>query len=367
MLKVLVVDDSSIFRTQISAALKGVSGLEVVGTAANGRIALEKLRAQKIDVMVLDLEMPEMNGLDTLKRLQSENISVKVVIFASQTADGANKAIEAFKLGAVDVVAKPSHGVSSLSEALDQIKRQLVPKMLQFSEPNVCSKPNPGRSAEPLERMDVGAFSPAVVLIASSTGGPTTLDRLVTGLRTPLSFPVLVVQHMPPLFTKSLASRLNKLVDCRVKEGEDGEKISANTIYIAPGGFHMRVGFVKNMGICLHVDEGPMRQAVRPCADNLFESAVEVYGAHCAAFVLTGMGRDGADGCLAVKRAGGAVVIQDQESSVVWGMPGAVAELAIVDRVCGIEECGNLISAMSQNSTNKQRGADEDSFSKVPA
>jgi two-component system chemotaxis response regulator CheB len=341
--KILVVDDSVVFRTQISASLKDLKGAEVIGTAANGKIALGKLETTKIDLVTLDMEMPEMNGLETIKAIKAKGYKVKIIVFSSQTTAGAQSALEALKLGADDVVAKPSGEVTSFELAQEMIKNSLLPRVQQFlSFPSSVGIKIPPVSL-PKSTNTLKLLQPKAMVIASSTGGPNALETLFAQLQGPYRIPIFLVQHMPPIFTKILADRLSTISGCEIREAIDGEVVVANRVYVAPGDFHM-VLVHENDKIKISLNKQAQRNSVRPCADFLFESASEIYKDRLLGVVLTGMGEDGADGARAIKKRDGGVVIQNQESCVVYGMPGAVFSNGDFDDIKDISEIGLFLT-----------------------
>lgn len=365
-MRVLIVDDSVVFRSQIKQSLAGIEGLEVVGTAANGKIALDRLQDVPCDVVILDLEMPEMNGFEFLAELKTRKLPPKVIVFAAPDPSGAKNVFEAFRAGAVDFITKPQGG-GDLDSSLRSIREQLVPKIKQFHERRVrgveavkaspikvmvSESPGPSASVSipSYHRVAIETFRPGVVLIGCSTGGPGVLDQLFAALKgASVSVPILIAQHMPALFTESLARRLAAVSGLPVAEGKAGERIERGKVYVAPGDFHMSVGPADGgtgTGAVIKIDQGPKRHNVRPSVDTLFESAANVYGQSCAAFILTGMGEDGKQGCIAVKQKAGAVMIQDRESSVVWGMPGAVHASGAFDREGSVVECAGVLAKL---------------------
>lgn len=366
-MKVLVVDDSIVFRTQISQALKSLPGIEVVGTAANGRIALQKIaQGTTVDLMTLDMEMPEMDGLETIKALRVSNKALKVIVFSSQNLRGAERALLALKEGADDIIAKPSGDDQNFDSALASIKASLVPKVLQFkrettpsaladspisnlrqdgSIPLASPNPTPIRDHSPLsaatapprpphsyEQKAIESRDPRILVIASSTGGPTALETLFSQLPGPYKIPVLIAQHMPPVFTQILARRLGELSGVTAKEVQHGEALLPNTLYVAPGDYHFKV-IRSNDTLFAETNQEPLRNSVRPAADYLFESAASLFGSQCLGLVLTGMGEDACLGAKAIKDQGGGILIQNKESCVVFGMPGAVYQIGAYDEI----------------------------------
>ena len=347
--RVLIVDDSTVFRSQIRWALESVPEIEIVGYAANGRLAVDALKNKPVDLVTLDLEMPEMNGLETLKELNRLNIKVKTIVFSSLTKAGAEATLSALALGASDFLTKPNLAGSQNTSPAEVIRSLLVPKILQFcgrtpvSVPSQFNIPGPAPQASSVPtgfKWDL--FIPKVVVIASSTGGPQALEKLFKCITGPFQCPILIVQHMPPIFTAFLADHIARLTGLPIKEAVHLEPVQKQ-IYIAPGNFHMRIGNVGGSPKIL-LDQSEQRGSVRPAADNLFESAAGEYRAHCLGVVMTGMGADGRDGALAIKREHGAVIIQDKETSVVFGMPGAIFDLNAYDYMGPIESIANKLA-----------------------
>ena len=255
-MRVMIVDDSIVFRSQIKAALEGVAGLTVMGSASNGKIALDFIELNPCDLLILDLEMPVLNGLETLAELKRRNLPQKVIVFAAPTQDGARQVFDAFNLGAVDFIAKPA-SPKSLEEALIGIKRDLIPKILQFvklQSPRALAAPLQQKKVNldhlPLSsatkdfyvKVNLEQFKPRIIAIGCSTGGPLALETIFSTLKDrALTLPILIVQHMPPHFTECLAKRLESLSGIPAAEGRDGEPIQSGRIYIAPGDYHMSV------------------------------------------------------------------------------------------------------------------------------
>lgn len=322
------MDDSVLFRSQIQLAIKDSAEIEIVGSASNGRIAIDKMLTQEIDLCVLDCEMPVLDGIETLKEMKSRGIKTKAIMFSSQSKSGAEKALDAMKIYAYDFIPKPVPDSSHLSPA-DKIREALLPKILslfQTLESKPLVTPRPTMPAHFIWEV----FKPEVLVIASSTGGPNALVDFFGHLKDPVPFPILITQHMPPVFTASLAQRIGSVCGKVSQEATHGEILKPNQIYMAPGDFHMKLGGTKLTPTIL-LDQSAQRNFVRPCADFLFESAAKIYSRHTLGLVFTGMGRDGADGAAAIKAAGGGVMIQNQESCVVFGMPGAVFEAGHFD------------------------------------
>ena len=344
-IRVLVVDDSVVIRRLVTHALEQDPALEVVGAASNGAIALQRIPQLNPDVLTLDIEMPEMDGLETLRRVRREYPQLRVIMFSTLTERGAEVTLEALTLGADDYVTKASNE-GSLDRSMARLREELVPKIKQFfhvaAQGLAAVQPEPGRvAAAPPVRLGVrvplsARVRPKVVVIGVSTGGPTALGSILPELPAGFPLPVLVVQHMPPLFTRLLAERLHASCRLPVEEASQGAPVEAGKILIAPGDFHLKVA--SNAGgvrVCL--DQAPPLNSCRPAVDALFTSIGDVYGGAVIAAVLTGMGQDGLRGAEILKAQGASVLAQDEASSVVWGMPGAVVNAGLADRVLPLD------------------------------
>jgi two-component system chemotaxis response regulator CheB len=328
---VLVVDDSAFMRKVITDVLERSGEFRVVGTARNGFEALKQVHALAPDVVTLDVDMPELDGLNALGYIMSEAPRPVVMLSAGTTGNGQAGTLRALELGAVDFVCKPS-GPMSLD--LHVVADQLLDALRAAVQTNLAGlRMMPRQVVEPGDRGDAaldGATN--VVVIASSTGGPRALTAVLPQLPRTLAAAVLVVQHMPAGFTKSFAQRLDGISPLRIDEAEDGEPVVHGRVYIAPGGLHMSVRETPG-GPRIALDSTPTLWGVRPAADVLFRSAAAVFGASTVAVVLTGMGRDGADGTRAVMAAGGQAVAQDRETSAIFSMPHAAIETGQAVRV----------------------------------
>ncbi len=342
---VLVVDDSVVIRRLVTSALEEEPDIRVVGTAPNGRVALTKLSQVAPDVVTLDIEMPEMDGLTTLRELRKTHPRLPVIMFSTLTQRGASATLEALSGGASDYVTKPAN-VGSVSESIASVRQQLVPKIRALVAqtqgiPAAPARPH-GASAVPLlvpaMRSPRPAMRPStascvdVLAIGCSTGGPEALAKLLMGLPSHLPVPVMVVQHMPPVFTKLFAERLDRTTPLRVVEATDALALSAGTVYIAPGDRHLEVTGGAGAPVT-RLTDAPPENFCRPAVDVLFRSVARTYGNGVLAVVLTGMGSDGRRGCEPLKEAGAHVIAQDAETSVVWGMPGAVAGAGLADDI----------------------------------
>lgn len=349
-MRVLIVDDSVVFRTQITSALTGIPEIEIAGTAANGSIALQRLSQMSVDVMTLDLEMPDMDGLEVLKKLKEQKHLVKVIVFSSQTTKGAEKALAALSLGADDVVAKPNIAETGHATPVDAIRETLVPKIMQFKSASIIpmnlaneSSSTTIATAATTSNRVLKKTKPSLIVIASSTGGPAALEYIFSNTKVNFNIPILIAQHMPPIFTEILARRISDLTGLRCVEAKNDDLIQAGSIYIAPGDFHMEIaGTEKNPKI--HLTKNPHRNAVRPAADYLFETAAKIFGEKVSGIVLTGMGEDGLQGAKAIKQVGGNILIQNKESCVVFGMPGAVFNENIFDDIGDLNHIASYLT-----------------------
>jgi two-component system chemotaxis response regulator CheB len=343
-IRVLVVDDSVVIRRLIAVALEQDPELEVVGVAANGSIALQRIPQYNPDVLTLDIEMPEMDGLETLRRLRRDYPHLRVIMFSTLTERGAAATLEALVLGADDYVTKASNE-GSLDQSMTRLREELVPKIKQFfilpGRSRATAKPEPPRvQAAPFLAKPVVQSTkvrPKVVAIGVSTGGPAALGEILPRLPADFPLPVLVVQHMPPLFTRFLAERLHDSCRLPVKEASQGDKVDVGKILIAPGDFHLKVA-LNGGDVHVHLDQSPLQNFCRPAVDALFSSIAEVYGGAVLAIVLTGMGHDGLRGVEILRAQGASILAQDEASSVVWGMPGAVVSAGLADRVLPLDQ-----------------------------
>ena len=348
----MVVDDSVVVRRIISDVLDGDPGIEVVATAANGQIALDKLDTVRPDLITLDIEMPVMDGLETLRNIRRRDRRVPIVMFSTLTERGAAATLDALASGASDFVTKPAN-VGSVTKGMQAVRDELIPKVLQLcgrtAPPHQLPTP-PARTAIgdrpvaaaplPTRRLRPGGTVTAVV-VGVSTGGPNALAAIWPQL-TKLTVPVLIVQHMPPVFTTMLAKRLDALGTVPVTEAFDDAPIVAGSALLAPGGHHMVVASGAS-GPVVRLNDDPPEHSCRPAVDVLFRSAAATFGAGTLALVLTGMGMDGAAGAAAIRDAGGSVIVQDEATSVVWGMPGAVSRAGLADEELPLDRIASAL------------------------
>ena len=330
-IRVLPVDDSVVVRRAIAELLGGAADVEVQRAAQSGAIALQRIRECAPDVVLLDVEMPEMSGLQTLAEIRRLHPRLPVIMFSASTDRGSSTTVEALALGASDYMVKPSSlgGGAAATATRDELLR----KVRALGRPWAGPGGLPAAAAAAPKRAGRRPRGPVDVLaIGCSTGGPNALTAVLAELAAELAVPVLIVQHMPPMFTGLLAERLDKGCALTVREAVDGARLDAGDAWLAPGGKHMVVER-RAQGVFVRLTEEPPENSCRPAVDPLFRSVVRAYGAKVLGVVLTGMGQDGLRGCEAIVAAGGQVVVQDEATSVVWGMPGAVASEGLADAV----------------------------------
>lgn len=349
LINVLVVDDAVVVRRMVTDILAAEPGIRVVGTAPNGRIALQKVTQLQPDILTLDVEMPELDGLSTLKELRRTHPRLPVIMFSTLTDRGTAETIDALASGASDYVTKPAN-VGSVSTAQQRIREQLIPKIKALcghpdAVPPLASpslRSNPAASVAPVRMATASSGSPAVVAIGVSTGGPNALAAMLPCLPATFPLPIVVVQHMPPMFTRLLAERLDSQCALTVVEARGGEPLRPGTVYIAPGDHHLTVTRLGTT-VVTALNQGPPENSCRPAVDVLFRSIATAYGSAVLAVVLTGMGQDGLRGSEEIVRLGGRVIVQDAATSVVWGMPGFVAQAGLADRVLPLDQMAGEI------------------------
>jgi two-component system chemotaxis response regulator CheB len=341
-IRTLIVDDAAAFRRALAEELSNDPALEVVGAAANGRIALAKMPQVSPDIVILDVEMPEMDGLATLKELRKTYPRLPIIMFSALTERGAEATLDALALGATDYFTKPTHE-GGLDASLKVIREELIPEIKALCHRHVNERidskgilnsilPSPIVSRPPALASHTPPGQVQILAIGTSTGGPNALAEIFRRLPADLPVPIVIVQHMPPMFTRLLAERMSTEFSIRVQEGSSGTVLQSGHAWIAPGDHHMIV--VRDgpkIRLMLHQD--PPENSCRPAADVLLRSVAKTCGANSLAVILTGMGQDGMRGCEAIREAGGQILAQDEATSVVWGMPGYVARAGLADRV----------------------------------
>jgi len=375
-IKVLVVDDTIVYRKAVSDILSEMPNVEVVGVAHNGKIAISKIQTLKPDLLTLDIEMPEMNGIEVLQYLQLHAPQVSAIMVSTLTSEGGDMTMRALELGAYDFILKPS--AANIAESKLHLRTLLIPliKAFQTGRTAVGALQQVGSRSNPLIRKTVvttnytrplsvtsstssvdrkiAASVPAggirrqgkseIVTIGISTGGPNALARMMPMLPGDLGVPIVIVQHMPPVFTKSLANSLNAKCALTVKEAQDGEAIQANVVYIAPGGKQMKlVASADGTNRLIKITNDPPENSCKPSADYLFRSIADYYVGRATAVIMTGMGSDGTKGLQILKQKGTLIIGQNEESCVVYGMPKAPAELGLTDVVAPLDKIADEI------------------------
>ncbi|WP_027937575.1 protein-glutamate methylesterase/protein-glutamine glutaminase [Anaeroarcus burkinensis] len=349
MIRILIVDDSAFMRKLLSDLFAGEKDFVVVDTARNGKEAVEKTKLLQPDLVTLDVEMPIMDGLEALRLIMQET-PTPVMMVSSLTKAGADATMRALDLGAVDFIAKTNGPISSIQdirqEILAKAREAVLVNVRRLARPQTT--PITPRSVLPFGGGGGGAQgTDKIVAIGTSTGGPRALQEIITRLPKNLPCGVLIVQHMPPGFTRSLAERLNSLSDVQVKEAEPNEPIRPGWVYIAPGDHHMRVERSGGQKI-LRLSQDPLVGGHRPAVDPMFDSVAQSYGKQTVAVLLTGMGHDGAQGMKKIKEHQGFTIAEDQSTSVVFGMPKSAIELGVVDRVVPLQAvAAEIIKAVS--------------------
>lgn len=411
-IQVMLCDDSGTIRKLVKRAIEADMRIQVVAQAQNGRDAVEQLKQVKPDILVLDVAMPVMDGIDTVKAIRRSGNQLPIVMFSSFTTHDAEATIDAMQAGATDFVHKPS-SQGHVSTALKDVQLNLIPKLMELTKsfaesaklkskrtptlkrtpaPAENSKPNTDLNTDPksdskpdLNRNPTSASartsSPAkvpvpaeaakaqplnasfdlaasrknrinVVGIGSSTGGPAALTKLLTNIPSKFPFPILIAQHMPPQFTAMLAQRLSEQTGHQVEEAKDGQVLKPSQILIAPGGYHMVIRRRRAEVIaCLNQDA--QENDCRPAIDPLFRSIAECYGSHSVGVVMTGMGKDGTEGAKMMKAKGAEILVQDEQSCVVWGMPNKVLEAGVADAMMSPEELGKAIASLCKSNETK--------------
>jgi two-component system, chemotaxis family, protein-glutamate methylesterase/glutaminase len=367
-LRVLVVDDTIVYRTSISDIIKEIPGAELVGVAHNGKIALAKIETLKPDILTLDIEMPVMNGIEVLAELKKKYPGVGAIMLSTLTTDGSEMTMQALELGAFDFILKPQS--SSIAEGKREIKRLLEPMLEAFARSKTASRllsrqDTPMKPRPALRKIGAGSLAPGqaaatppqpvpssahkrqkseIITIGISTGGPNALSQMLPKLPGNINVPVLIVQHMPPVFTKSLAASLDKKCALQVKEAEDGEAIQPNVIYIAPGGKQMKlVAAMDGQNRLIKITNDPPENSCKPSVDYLFRSIGDYYVGRTTAVIMTGMGSDGTKGLEVLKTKGAHIIAQDEASCVVYGMPKAPADRGLVNVIAPLSKIADEI------------------------
>ena len=347
-INVLVVDDSAFMRKSLSLLLESDPQINVIDTATDGLIAIEKIKKLKPDIVTLDIEMPKMDGITALGIIMKE-CPTPVIMVSSLTIEGADVTLKALELGAVDFIPKE---MSFVSVAITGIKEELVGKVkaIHKSKPlpkkvhafNFKSDSRSVRSKIMTSRLPIMNYR--ALALGISTGGPISLQKVIPLLSEKIRVPIFIVQHMPPKFTASLAERLNSMSALEVKEAEDGEIVRSSVVYIAPGGFHMTLQKDKLNNVVINISESPDNVLHRPSVDVMLNSVHQIYGKNMLGVIMTGMGKDGLEGIKKLKSTGGHCIAQNEETCVVYGMPRAIVDNGLADIVASLEEIPKLIN-----------------------
>ena len=358
LIRVVVVDDSAVIRGLIARWLNEAGGFTVVGTASNGRIAVESVERHKPDVVLMDIEMPEMDGITALPLILKAHPTARVIVISTLTQRNAQISLKCLSLGATDYLAKPEG--TRVANAADEFRRDLIEKVralggnhreaVRAASASVGASNTTAARSAPARRPNF-ATRPQCLLIGASTGGPRAVEKVLMDLRPTLpQIPVLIVQHMPPMFTAVFAEHLQSYLSVPCREARDGEPILPGTILVAPGGRHMGVALSGGKAI-VRLNDGPLESFCRPAVDVLFRESAAAFGAAALALVLTGMGSDGTQGARILTDAGATVIVQDEATSVVWGMPGSIARAGLAQEVIPLDAIGNTLRGIITGSS----------------
>ncbi len=341
VMRALVVDDTALFRKIITDILKNIPGVEVVGSAHNGRAAMDRIASLKPDIVTLDIEMPEMNGIEVLEELRERRLETSVIVVSTLTLKGGDMTLKALEIGAFDFISKPQSG--SMADNMESIRNALLPivgalaKRRDIRSLLTHRLPAPQVSPSPRTTPSAPAIRSGkseIIAIGVSTGGPNALAMMMPGFPADLPVPVLIVQHMPPVFTASLARSLDAKCAIHIKEAEDKEPITAGKALIAPGGRHMKVEASHDGKTrVVRITDDPPVNSCRPSVDYLFKSVAQHYVGRATGVIMTGMGSDGFEGLKLMKKNGAIVIAQNEQSCVVYGMPKGPVESGIADVV----------------------------------
>ncbi|MCP4959066.1 MAG: chemotaxis response regulator protein-glutamate methylesterase [Actinomycetia bacterium] len=370
----LIVDDSAVARGMLTSIFDGEPDFTVVGTASNGQIGVRKVDELEPGLVILDIEMPVMDGLTALDSITKRHPKLPIIMFSTLTERGAAATVQALTKGAWDYAAKPGQ-TTSLAGARDAVREELVAKARAIVRQRRARPATGARTSSPSERPHrskapvISRSGPTAtaldaVVLGSSTGGPVALETVLKAISTPLKVPVFIVQHMPPKFTGALADRLDRKTASTVVEAQAGMRAEPGNCYIAPGGHHMIVKRRAGL-VMIDITDSPPVNSCRPAVDVLFESAIKSYGGHLLGVMLTGMGSDGAQGAVELAKLGCPFIAQDQETSVVWGMPGAVVEAGAASEVLPLQSIGPRVAEIifrshgSSSAPRRPLGRDE--------
>lgn len=365
-LKVLVVDDTVFYRKIVSDVLSEIPGVDVVGTAHNGKAALLKIKSLQPDLLTLDIEMPEVSGIEVLKRLQSEAIDVGAVMLSTLTREGGAMTMRALELGAFDFIPKPQSGTmaenkiavqKALEPILHAFRRRCRIRLPHKFRPKVEKTGDSGTrpGAVPFKSVVKRRNPSSIIAIGISTGGPNALARMLPQLPVDIGVPVVIVQHMPPMFTQSLANNLDNKCALEVHEAVNGEPLRPNVVYIAPGGKQMKIAAgADGRTRIIKITDDPPENSCKPSVDYLFRSVAELYVGRATGVIMTGMGSDGTAGIKQMKNNGAVVIAQDEGSCVVFGMPREPIRQGLVDVIASLDSISQeIINTVSSNGSRR--------------
>lgn len=335
-LRILVVDDSAVIRTVISKTLQAEADMEVAGVAFNGEMAIKNVKALDPDIVILDIEMPVMDGLTALPLMLKEKPGLRVIVCSTLSSRGADVSVRALEAGATDYILKPGGEVIA---SADQFQSNLV-RMLRSIGSGIAKRSTAPRQEVILRKPSI-VIPPRILAIGSSTGGPKILMEVLTKLKG-LPVPIVITQHMPKAFTTILAQHITQNCDIPAVEGKEGDVLHPGHAYVAPGGFHMTFRKIGD-NATIHLTEDPPENYCRPSVNPMLRGLIKIYGGAILTVILTGMGNDGSQACADVVKSGGRVIAQDEATSVVWGMPGAVATAGVCSAVLPAGEIGDWI------------------------
>lgn len=343
-IRVLIVDDSSVVRRILKTVLLSDPDFNLVGAGCDGKEGIELALKLKPDLVILDVDMPIMNGLEVLAELKQQNPELPIIMFSSLVQKGSLITLDAISLGADDYYCKPS--TSSPEETIELLKKDLLPRMKAVFKKNQSSSGvyDLPQAVKKIHKQVVKSVTPKILAIGISAGGPEALKVLLMALPSPFPVPAIITQHMPAGFTKSLADHLNTQTRHAVTEAVDGETLVNGKFLLAPGDYHMVIE-PSLAGNKVRLNQGPAENYCRPAVDPMLRSVAKVYGSSALTVIMTGMGQDGLEGCKVIHKAGGKILVQDKTSSVVWGMPGSVYKEGLADEALSIQDLSTEIMA----------------------
>jgi two-component system, chemotaxis family, protein-glutamate methylesterase/glutaminase len=372
-IRVLVVDDTIVYRKAVSDIVEEIPCAELAGVAHNGKIAIAKIASLKPDLLTLDIEMPVMNGIEVLQEIRRQKLDVGVIMLSTLTAEGSDMTMRALELGAFDFLLKPQQS-ANLTAGKRQLKELLQPMIEAFTRSRIASGLLSGRTnlQRPVMSRGIEAAGTAprrvrpvtpaptrtaerktkseIVVIGVSTGGPNALGQMLPGLPGDLGVPILIVQHMPPVFTRSLAASLDKKCRLTVKEATEREPLQPNIVYIAPGGKQMKIiAAADGTNRIVKITDDPPENSCKPSVDYLFRSIGDYYVNRATAVIMTGMGSDGTKGLQILKSKGTRIIAQNEDTCVVFGMPKAPIELGLADVVAPLNKIADEIIKTVKN------------------